>query len=72
MMVAPARFYTPGVRAVHKTEHLSAVFGSITPEIHTHLRHAGLARRSRHRLEVGAALCPGTATTFALETQLNQ
>src|ERR1700730_11898301 len=25
------RFYTRGVRAVHKTEHLSAVFGSITP-----------------------------------------
>ena len=40
MMVASAQFYTPGVRAVHKTEHLSAVFGSITPEIHTHLRHA--------------------------------
>src|SRR5271166_6183393 len=35
-------------------------------------RRAGLARRSRHRLEVGPALCPGTGTTFALETQLNQ
>ena len=31
MMVATGRFYTRGVRAVHKTEHLSAVFGSITP-----------------------------------------
>jgi site-specific recombinase XerD len=31
MVVATVRFYTRGVRAVHKTEHLSAVFGSITP-----------------------------------------
>jgi len=38
--IFPGPIYTPGVRAVHKTEHLSAVFGSITPEIHTHLRHA--------------------------------
>ena len=30
-MVATVRFYTRGVRAVHKTEHLSAIFGSITP-----------------------------------------
>src|SRR6202043_1726488 len=29
-------------------------------------------RRSRHHLEVGPALCPGTGTTFTLETQLNQ
>src|SRR6202030_4043640 len=35
-------------------------------------RRAGLARRSRHRLEVGPALCPGPGTTFTLETQLNQ
>jgi hypothetical protein len=31
MMVPTVRFYTRGVRAVHKPEHLSAVFGSITP-----------------------------------------
>src|SRR5258707_15249775 len=31
IVVATVRFYTRGVRAVHKTEHLSAVFGSITP-----------------------------------------
>ncbi len=31
MVVATVRFYARGVRAVHKTEHLSAVFGSITP-----------------------------------------
>jgi IS6 family transposase len=35
-------------------------------------RRARLARRSRHRLEVGPARCPGTGTTFTLETQLNQ
>jgi phosphoglycerate dehydrogenase-like enzyme len=29
--VATVRFYTRGVRAVHKTEHLSAAFGSIAP-----------------------------------------
>jgi hypothetical protein len=28
MVVATVRFYTHGVRAVHKTEHLSAVYGS--------------------------------------------
>ena len=31
IVVATVPFYTRGVRAVHKTEHLSAVFGSITP-----------------------------------------
>src|ERR1700730_7422258 len=31
MMVATVQFYTRGVRAVHKTEHLSAVLGSIAP-----------------------------------------
>ena len=31
IVVATVRFYTRGVRAVHKTEHLSTVFGSITP-----------------------------------------
>jgi hypothetical protein len=31
MVVATVRFYTRGVRTVHKTEHLSAAFGSITP-----------------------------------------
>jgi len=30
-VVATVRFYTRGVRAVHKTEQLSAAFGSITP-----------------------------------------
>src|ERR1700716_2380420 len=31
IVVATVPFYTRGVRAVHKTEHLSAIFGSITP-----------------------------------------
>ena len=31
MVVATVRCYTRGVRAVQKTEHLSTVFGSITP-----------------------------------------
>src|SRR5258708_40124488 len=31
IVVATVRFYTRGVRAVHKTEHLSAAFGSIAP-----------------------------------------
>jgi hypothetical protein len=31
LLVATVRFYTRGVRAVHKTEHLSAAFGSIAP-----------------------------------------
>jgi hypothetical protein len=31
MMVATVQFYTRGVRSVHKTEHLNAVFGSVTP-----------------------------------------
>src|SRR5690242_3829729 len=31
IVVATLPFYTRGVRAVHKTEHLSAVFGSNTP-----------------------------------------
>jgi hypothetical protein len=31
MVVATVGFYTRGVRAVHKTEHLSAVLGSIAP-----------------------------------------
>src|SRR5271157_4000915 len=35
IVVATVRFYTRGVRAVHKTEHLSAVFRSITPAIPT-------------------------------------
>jgi hypothetical protein len=30
-MVATVRFYARGVRSVHKTEHLNAAFGSITP-----------------------------------------
>jgi hypothetical protein len=29
--LATGRFYTRGVRTVHKTERLSAVFGSVTP-----------------------------------------
>jgi len=37
------------------------------------LEERGLhACRSRHGLAMGPALCPGTGTTFALETQLNQ
>src|SRR5271166_4350924 len=31
IVVATVRFYTRGVRSVHKTEHLSAAFGSIAP-----------------------------------------
>jgi hypothetical protein len=33
-VVATVRSYTPGARAVHKTEHLSAVYRSITPVTH--------------------------------------
>ena len=33
---ATVRFYTRGIRSVYKTEHLSAVFGSITPVTPTH------------------------------------
>ena len=33
---------------------------------------AGLARRSRHRLEVGAELRPRNGTPFALEAQTDQ
>src|SRR6266404_8238304 len=33
MMVPTVRFYTRGVRAVHKTEHLSVVLVPITPVI---------------------------------------
>jgi hypothetical protein len=32
----------------------------------------GPARRSRHHLALGTALCPGNGTTFALEAQSNQ
>ena len=32
IVVATVRFYTRGVRAVHKTEHLSAAFGSVAPK----------------------------------------
>ncbi len=40
IVVVTVRFYTRGVRAVHKTEHLSAAFGSIAP-VTPELRKAG-------------------------------
>ena len=35
IVVATVRFYTRGVRSVHKTEHLSAAFGSVAPKTPT-------------------------------------
>ena len=66
MVVATARFYTRGVRAVHKTEHLSAAFGSITPGTLVVPRNVG--SKSRHSLVDSRVGLPQQLHTAALPT----
>src|SRR5271167_968028 len=52
MMMATVQFYTRGVRAVHKTERLSAVFGSITPVTPTRVEALPCPNRARGFREI--------------------
>jgi len=56
--VATVRFYTRGVRIVHKTEHLSAVFGSIAPVTPSCCYRAKLPGRCRARKNPWVRITP--------------